>query len=330
MRSHANFYGVIFIIIFIGGCASQYPVTPFAKSEAGPVLLAHRGISQTFDSDGIDSTTCTASRIHPPTHTFLENTLDSMAAAIKAGADVIEIDVHPTPDSEFAVFHDWTLECRTNGSGRTRNHSMSELKRLDIGYGYTADDGRTFPFRGKAVGLLPSLSEVLNTYPAQRLLINVKSNYEEEGELLAAYLNSLPKERRQLIAVYGGAKPVAVIRERVGDIITMSRSTLKTCLISYAAIGWSGAIPKSCERTLVTIPLNYTKWIWGWPSRFVQRMQSVGSAVFVLGNYSGEAAQGIDSLADLEALPKDYEGGIWTNEVELIGTALGERRNGHR
>ena len=124
---------------------------------------------------------------------------------------------------------------------------------------------------------------------------------------------------------------MAVIRERVGDIITMSRSTLKTCLISYSMVGWSGVIPKSCERTLIAIPLNYTKWIWGWPNRFVQRMRSVGSAVFVLGNHSGEASQGIDSLADLESLPKDYEGGIWTNEVELIGTALGERRNGrHR
>lgn len=320
-------YGLIFIVLIFGGCAPQHFESPFAKSKSGPVLLAHRGVSQTFDHIGVDSTTCTASRIHPPTNDFLENTLDSMAASIKAGADVIEIDVHPTTDGEFAVFHDWMLECRTNGSGRTRDHSMSDLKKLDIGYGYTADGGKTFPFRGKAVGMMPSLSEVLNTFPGQRLLINIKSNDPQEGELLATYLNSLPLERQQLIAVYGGAKPVAVIRKRVSDIMTMSRSSLKSCLTAYVLIGWSGAIPKSCEQTLITIPLNYTKWIWGWPNRFVQRMRSVGSAVFVLGNYSGEATQGIDSLADLESLPKNYEGGIWTNEVELIETALSERRN---
>jgi glycerophosphoryl diester phosphodiesterase len=301
-------------------------VSPFAKSKTGPVLLAHRGISQTFDHNtGIDSTTCTASRIHPPTHDLLENTLDSMSAAVKAGADVIEIDVHPTTDGEFAVFHDWTLECRTNGSGRTRDNSMSDLKKLDIGYGYTADGGKTFPFRGKAVGMMPSLAEVLKTFPEQRLLINVKSNYSEEGELLATYLSSLPRERRQLIAVYGGAKPVEVIRERVSEIMTMSRSSLKSCLIGYALVGWSGAIPKSCEQTLITVPLNYTKWIWGWPNRFVRQMRSVGSAVFVLGNYSGESSQGIDTLADLDSLPTGYEGGIWTNEVELIGMALHDR-----
>ena len=324
---YGTVYGLICLLLIAGGCASHHPVPPIARSETGPVLLAHRGISQTFDHTGVDSTTCTASRIHPPTHDLLENTLDSMSAAVKAGADVIEIDVHPTTDGEFAVFHDWTLECRTDGSGRTRDHSMSDLKKLDIGYGYTADGGKTFPFRGKAVGMMPSLSEVVKTFPGQRLLINVKSNYSEEGELLAAYLNSLPRERRQLIAVYGGAKPVAVIRERLGDILTMSRSTLKTCLISYTMIGWSGAIPESCERTLITIPLNYTKWIWGWPNRFVQHMRSVGSAVFVLGNYSGETSQGIDTLVDLDSLPTGYVGGIWTNEVELIGTALRDRRN---
>jgi len=299
-----------------------------AISKTGPVLLAHRGISQTFDHNtGTDSTTCTAARIHPVTHDLLENTLDSMSAAINAGADVIEIDVHPTTDGEFAVFHDWTLECRTNGSGRTRDNAMGDLKKLDIGYGYTADGGKTFPFRGKGVGKMPSLSEVLKTFPEQHLLINVKSNYPEEGALLATYLNSLPRKRRQLIAVYGGAKPVAVIRERVSDILTMSRSSLKSCLVGYALIGWSGAIPESCERTLITLPRNYTTWMWGWPNRFVKRMNSVGSAVFIMGEYFGETTQGIDTLADLDSIPADYEGGIWTNEITLIGTALRDRIN---
>jgi glycerophosphoryl diester phosphodiesterase len=56
-------------------------------------------------------------------------------------------------------------------------------------------------------------------------------------------------------------------------------------------------------------------------------MRSVGSAVFVLGNYSGETSQGIDTLVVLDSLPTGYEGGIWTNEVELIGTALRGRKS---
>ena len=57
-----------------------------------------------------------------------------MRASFEAGADILEFDIHPTTDGRFAVFHDWTLECRTDGRGVTREHSMAALKRLDIGY----------------------------------------------------------------------------------------------------------------------------------------------------------------------------------------------------
>ncbi len=56
----------------------------------------------------------------PPTHGYLENTIASMQASFEAGADIVELDVHPTTDGRFAVFHDWTLDCRTDGHGVTR------------------------------------------------------------------------------------------------------------------------------------------------------------------------------------------------------------------
>ncbi|CCF19260.1 exported protein of unknown function [Pseudorhizobium banfieldiae] len=77
-------------------------------------VIAHRGQHQVFDRENLRSDTCTASRILAPTHPFLENTIPSMQAAFAAGADVVELDVHLTPDKQFAVFHDWTLECRTS------------------------------------------------------------------------------------------------------------------------------------------------------------------------------------------------------------------------
>ena len=117
------------------------------------MLLAHRGLAQTFTREDLERDTCTATRINPPEHAFIENTLPSMEAAFAAGADVVEFDVHPTTDGQFAVFHDWTLDCRTEGNGKTRDHAMADLKRLDVGYGYTADGGKTFPLRGKGVGL---------------------------------------------------------------------------------------------------------------------------------------------------------------------------------
>lgn len=62
---------------------------------------------------------------------------------------------------------------------------MAELKKLDIGYGYTADGGVNYPFRGKGTGMMPSMTEVLKQFPDKSLLINVKSSDPAGGELLA-------------------------------------------------------------------------------------------------------------------------------------------------
>src|SRR5690606_6851428 len=118
-------------------------------------LIAHRGMHQNFDMAGLTSESCTATRIRDPIVPEIENTIPAMQAAFAAGADYVELDVHPTTDGKFAVFHDWTLDCRTEGSGETRSHAMAYLKTLDVGYGYTADDGRSFPLRGTGVGMIP-------------------------------------------------------------------------------------------------------------------------------------------------------------------------------
>ncbi|HEV7694256.1 MAG TPA: glycerophosphodiester phosphodiesterase family protein, partial [Hyphomonadaceae bacterium] len=138
-------------------------------------LIAHRGVHQTFSKDGVGNDTCTADRIYPPTHDLIENTLPSMEAAFAAGADVVELDVHLTPDKQFAVLHDWTVDCRTEGKGVTEQLDMAYLKTLDLGYGYTVDGGKTYPLRGKGVGMMPTLPEVLARFPDKRFLINFKS-----------------------------------------------------------------------------------------------------------------------------------------------------------
>ncbi|WP_442859457.1 glycerophosphodiester phosphodiesterase family protein [Bosea sp. Tri-49] len=283
-----------------------------------PVLLAHRGLAQTYPPGGVTDTTCTASRINPPEHPYLENTLASMEAAFAAGADIVELDIHPTTDGQFAVIHDWTLECRTNGAGVAREKTLPELKALDIGHGYTADSGKTYPFRGKGVGLMPSLDEVLARFPDRRLLINVKSNDPREGELLAERLLKLPPAQLALLMAYGGDRPIAALRERIPTLRTMSKAAEKRCLIHHLALGWAGVTPQSCERQLLLIPSNYTRWIWGWPARFTARMRAAGSEVIVAGPLvGGDGSAGIDRAEDLAALKRPIPG-IWTNRIDRI------------
>jgi glycerophosphoryl diester phosphodiesterase len=292
----------------------------FSPGESGrPPLLAHRGLAQTFDVAGVESDTCTASRIHPPEHPYLENTLASMEAAFRAGADIVELDIHPTTDGRFAVFHDWTVDCRTDGKGVTREHTLADLKALDVGYGYTADGGKTFPFRGKGVGLMPSLDEVLAAFPGKRFLIHIKSNDPAEGEKLADYLARLPPEAQRVLAVYGGRLPVAVVRTRMANIKTMSARQEMGCLLSYLVVGWSGFVPPSCTNSLILVPRDYGKWLWGWPDRFADRMRGVSSEVFVLGPRGGdEFSSGIDTAEAFATIPHREHLGIWTNRIDRI------------
>jgi glycerophosphoryl diester phosphodiesterase len=285
-----------------------------------PVLLAHRGMAQTFHRDGLTNETCTATRIYPPEHDYLENTLASMQAAFAAGAAVVEFDVQPTTDGHFAVFHDWTVDCRTQGRGVTREHTLAELQALDIGYGYTADGGKTYPLRGKGIGLMPSLDEVLAAFPGKRFLINIKSNDASEGAMLAEHLAKLPAAHRNLLMVYGADRPISAVKTRLPSFKAMSKATLKACAYRYLAVGWTGHVPQACRDTLVLLPVNYTWLLWGWPNRFLQRMHSAGTDVFVAGHYAqGDAgSSGIDDAAAFAQLPPRYDGGIWTNRIDLI------------
>lgn len=294
-----------------------------------PMLFAHRGVAQQFDRRNLDAQTCTATRMLPPTNPFLENTIPSMEASFAAGADVVELDIHPTTDGRFAVFHDWTLDCRTDGHGVTRTHAMSDLRRLDVGYGYTADGGRTFPFRGRGVGLMPSLDEVLTRFPDRAFLINIKSNDPAEGRLLAERLRFLPPARLRQLMVYGGDRPIETFRQRLPGVLTLSRRSEMDCLRSYILTGWTGRAPEACRGRLVFVPINVAPWLWGWPNRFLGRMNAVGSRVVVLGPWTGgEFSTGIDTPQDLARLPRGFSGGVLTNEITLVAPAL--RRSSSR
>jgi glycerophosphoryl diester phosphodiesterase len=71
------------------------------------------------------------------------------------------------------------------------------------------------------------------------------------------------------------------------------------------------------------VPINLAPWLWGWPNRFLARMTSAQSSIFVIGPYhGGEFSTGIDTPDELARLPAGYGGGIMTNDIETIAKAL--------
>lgn len=285
--------------------------------------LAHRGVHQLFRTEGLTGDTCTATRILAPTHPFLENTLPSMAEAFRDGAEVVELDVHPTPDGHWAVIHDWTLDCRTNGQGVVRETPWAVIRGLDAGYGYTADGGQSFPFRGRGIGLIPDLDQVFAAFPEGQFLVNFKSSDPAEGAAFAAWLAARPQDQARVWAVYGGAGPARAAAAALPGLPFYDRDRIKDCLLSYVALGWSGHVPAACREGIVPVPANVGPYLWGWPHQFTARMRAAGSQVLVLGPWTGgDFSTGIDDSEARDALPQGLDALIWTNRIEALGPAV--------
>ena len=80
-----------------------------------------------------------------------ENTVESIRAAIEAGATASEIDVQRTADGHYVIFHDNTLKRLCNDSRTIQELTLEEVKKLRI----TAPDGHQVR--------IATLEEILNT-----------------------------------------------------------------------------------------------------------------------------------------------------------------------
>ncbi|MFC7531414.1 glycerophosphodiester phosphodiesterase family protein [Actinoplanes sp. GCM10030250] len=313
----------LFVLVVVTAGLFVRNSSTLAGAEQGqqPYLLAHRGIGQTFDLTGVTADTCTAQRIDPPGTNLLENTLPSLRAAFDAGAAVAEIDVQLTSDGQLAAFHDATLECRTDGRGTIGENTMAELRKLDVGHGYTADGGDTFPFRGKGIGLMPTVPEVFAAAGDRELKLDMKRDDAADGRAVAEFLATVTPEVRDRTAVAGGDAAVAAVRERFPEMRATSRELGKDCLLRYAGIGWTGHVPDSCRRLELPLPARYGRWLWGWPNLFVERMRSVDTRV-VLVRGEGDWSAGFDTAEDVEEIPDGWAGGVWTNRADVVAPLL--------
>src|SRR4051794_9676545 len=121
--------------------------------------------------------------------------------------------------------------------GYHREQPLKYLQTLDVGFGYTADKGATYPLRRRGIGLMPSLGEVLQRFPDRRFIVHIKSNDPHDGIALAEAITTLPNNETSHLAVTGGDRPIEKLRAKMPFLRTMSRSTVKRCLSEYAALG---------------------------------------------------------------------------------------------
>ena len=65
------------------------------------------------------------------------------------------------------------------------------------------------------------------------------------------------------------------------DMTVLGTDAAKRCLIRYALIGWLGIVPRECRSTLFMVPVNYARFVWGYPNRLTAapcRLRHAGRA----------------------------------------------------
>jgi glycerophosphoryl diester phosphodiesterase len=128
-----------------------------------------------------------------------ENTLVSFQAAVDAGADVLEMDVHATRDGRVVVLHDPTVDRTTDGTGEVRGLTWEELQRLDASAGFSPLAGETaVPFTGPL--RVPLFDEVLEAFPDALINVEIKQGEPALEEAVLAVIDRHRARPRVLLA----------------------------------------------------------------------------------------------------------------------------------
>ncbi|MGN1400030.1 MAG: glycerophosphodiester phosphodiesterase family protein [Bacillus sp. (in: firmicutes)] len=116
-----------------------------------PIIAAHRGIPS----------------LAP------ENTMAGYRLAYELGADMIETDIKKTKDGHLIVMHDDTVNRTTDGTGRVKDLTLQDIRKLDAGIKFSPE------FAGEKV---PTFKEFLQGFKGKDvvLLIELKDTGIEE------------------------------------------------------------------------------------------------------------------------------------------------------
>lgn len=141
-----------------------------------PIVLGHRGSAGT----------------HP------ENTLESFAAALEQGAQILESDVHVTRDGIPILLHDPSVERVTQGGGEAAQLRFEDLQSLDAGYRFLDAQG-AHSARGRG-HRIPSLEETFARFPEARFNLEIKCRDAAAIEVTLDLIERFDRSDRTLLA----------------------------------------------------------------------------------------------------------------------------------
>lgn len=197
----------------------QPPHDPWFDPRPGehkPLVLAHQG----------------GEEIRP------SNTALAFRESAQLGADVLDTDVHMTKDGILVLNHDETVDRTTDGTGAIRDKTYDELKKLDAGYDFSTDEGKTFPYRGTGLTIL-SLDDFFDQFRGVRYGIEIKQTTTEAADKLCQEIKSRHLERDVLISSFL-QENMDSFRRSCGSVATSATPTEAKLFYIYHRLGLAG------------------------------------------------------------------------------------------
>lgn len=104
-------------------------------------------------------------------YNYYENTMTAFENAIKAGADMIETDVHLSKDNVIFLMHDDTIDRTTDGKGKLSDMTAQEILKLNAGDAYNPEK-------------VPIFEDLMKLATENNIMLNIemKEWYSEENE----------------------------------------------------------------------------------------------------------------------------------------------------
>ncbi|GAB4280103.1 MAG: glycerophosphodiester phosphodiesterase [Candidatus Promineifilaceae bacterium] len=191
---------------------SRLPDQPFAK-QGGPLVFAHRGWRGKYP----------------------ENTLLAFEKAAQLGVDALEMDIHATSDGVLVVHHDDTVDRMTDGQGPIKEYSWAALQALEVGHHWTADGGKTYPFRGMGLRI-PALEDVFRRFGEWWINIDIK---QREPNIVRPFIEMIRDYKMSSRMMVGSfhKENVAEFRQLVPEIATAADSAEVRKLLVLSKLG---------------------------------------------------------------------------------------------
>ncbi len=256
-------------------------------NEYGVVVMAHRG----------------GSGLWP------ENTMLAFRKAVALGVDALEIDIHSTADGVLVVSHDPDVDRVTNGKGRINDMTFAALQELDAGYWWTADQGKTYPYRGQGI-TIPAVEELFQTFPEMWINVDIKQSQPAIVRPFADLIRRYNMSDKMMVGSFAG-HTVAEFRRACPEVAAAASANEARLLFGLSVVGLEKLYRGRAQA--MQLP-EYEGRIHVITPRFVAAAHRVGTAVHVWT---------VDEEADMRRLIDLGVDGLMTDYPDRLLRVLG-------